>query len=221
MTGYSAAAKLRPMGDALLIVGGEVPQRNALESRLPSFRAVCAADSGLETAYDWGLYPDLIVGDMDSLTRPELLEIFPKAKTVLASRLKDETDTEMGLRLLFEAGYRDITVAGGGGGRLDHLLAVRSLFERIIRPREWWTANERVVFVDDLFEVVLPEGTIVSVFPLAAGAWGMKSSGLRWPLEGLVWGPGDFGVSNEAIGVPVRIEPGVGDLLVILPISGA
>jgi len=205
------------MEKALLVVGGEVPPKSAIESRFPSFRGVCAADSGLETVHAWGLEPDLIVGDMDSLTRPELLKAYPEAETRIVSRMKDETDTELGLRMLHERGYRDILLAGGGGGRLDHLLAIRALFERAIRPREWWTARERVILADGPVEATLSAGTIVSVFPLSRGASGMKSSGLRWPLQGLVWGAGEYGVSNEALGGPIRIESGIGDLLVVLP----
>lgn len=206
------------MDRALLVIGGETPPRSALAPLFGSFRTVCAADSGLEVVHDWGLRPDLIVGDMDSLTHPELLSAYPGARIVLADRAKDETDTEMGLRLLAESGRYEIFLAGGGGGRLDHLLAVRALFERTPRPREWWTARERVVLVDGPFDADLPSGTVVSVFPLARGARGMRSSGLRWSLDGLSWGPGDFGVSNEAVGGPVAVEPGEGDLLVVLPL---
>lgn len=207
------------MNKALLVVGGDAPAKSAVERRFPSFDFVCAADSGLEVAREWGLRPDLIAGDMDSLARPELLDEYPEAEKVVVSHLKDETDTELALRLLFEKGYRDVTVAGGGGGRLDHLLAIRSLFERPVRPREWWTARERVVLAEAPFEATLSAGSVVSVFPLARGARGMRSSGLRWPLEGLEWGPGGFGVSNEASGGRVRIEPGEGELLVILPLA--
>ena len=196
-----------------------MPPLSAIESRLNSFRGICAADSGLETARAWDVYPSLIVGDMDSITRPELIREYPEARTVIVAREKDETDTELGLRLLFEEGYRKILLAGGGGGRLDHLLAIRALFERPHRPREWWTARERVVLADGPFEVALPRGTIVSVFPLSPGARGMRSSGLKWPLDGLVWSAGECGVSNEATGGTVRIEPGVGDLLVVLPLG--
>lgn len=207
------------MERALLVIGGEAPPRVALEPLFKSFGAVCAADSGLEVVHDWGLSPSLIVGDMDSLTRPELLSAYPEARIVRADRAKDETDTEMGLRLLAETGRYEVFLAGGGGGRLDHLLAVRALFERMVRPREWWTARERVVLVDGPFEADLPPGTVVSVFPLARGARGMRSSGLRWALDGLSWGPGDFGVSNEASGGILRVEPGEGDLLVVLPLA--
>ncbi len=206
------------MDRALLVVGGEVPPRAALAPLFPSFRAVCAADSGLEAAHEWGIPPDLIVGDMDSLTRPELLAAYPGARIVRADRAKDETDTEMGLRLLAETGRYEVFLAGGGGGRLDHLLALRALFERSVRPREWWTARERVILADGPVEADLPAGATVSVFPLASGARGMRSFGLRWPLDGLAWGPGDFGVSNEAVGGRVRVVPGEGDLLVVLPL---
>lgn len=206
------------MDRVLLVTGGETPPRAALAPLFRSFRAVCAADSGLEVVHDWGLSPTLIVGDMDSLTRPELLTRYPAARIVRFDRAKDETDTELGIRLLSEAGEVEIIMVGGGGGRLDHLLAVRALFERALRPREWWTARERVVLVDRTFETNLPPGTTVSVFPLAEGAKGMRSTGLRWPLDGLCWGPGDFGISNEAPTGRIRVEPGTGALLIVLPV---
>jgi thiamine pyrophosphokinase len=45
----------------------------------------------------------------------------------------------------------------------------------------------------------------------------MESEGLAWPLSGLVWGPGGFGLSNEALGGRVRIRAGKGRLLVVRP----
>jgi thiamine pyrophosphokinase len=43
----------------------------------------------------------------------------------------------------------------------------------------------------------------------------MLSRGLAWPLEGLVWDAGGFGLSNESLGETVGIKAGKGDLLVI------
>jgi len=209
--------------EALLVAGGEAPRRERLESRLASFGLVCAADSGLDTLRSWGLEPDLIVGDMDSISDPRLLDLYPRAEVLRARRDKDETDTELGLSALSARGASRIVLAGGGGGRIGHLLALRALFERRPpdprpRPAEWQLANAQVHLVESGSRVELEAvpGALVSVFPLAAGAEGMSSEGLAWPLADLVWGPGDFGVSNVAVSGRFWARAGRGDILVIV-----
>jgi thiamine pyrophosphokinase len=205
--------------EALLVTGGEAPALARLEKRLPGFGLVCAADSGLDTLIGWGRDPDIIVGDMDSMADPGRLSLFPRARIIRASRDKDLTDTEMGLEALAEAGAGRIVLAGGGGGRLDHLLAIRALFEREApRPAEWHTAHEAVFLVPsgEARDLEAERGALVSVFPLAEGASGMASRGLKWPLAGLSWGPGGCGVSNVAAEGRFEVAAGRGDLLVVV-----
>lgn len=203
--------------EALLAIGSEAPPRGRLASRLDGFGLVCAADSGLDLLAAWGVEPDLVVGDMDSLSSLDLLSAYPRAEILRFPRAKDESDTELGLRILHERGAARVVIAGGGGGRIDHLLAIRALFERPLPPAEWHAARESIYLVAEgrRLEFQAAEGETVSVFPLSSGAEGMRSSGLRWPLEGLRWGPGDFGLSNEAAGGGVLVEAGRGSLLVV------
>ncbi len=210
--------------EALLVTGGEPPPRSRLESRFAGFGLVCAADSGLDTLVAWGLAPDIIVGDMDSVSSPALARCFPLARLIVESRDKDETDTELGLSALAASGADRIVLAGGGGGRLDHLLAIRGLFERRgsrPRPSEWHIAGEAAYLVEEGGRLALDAaaGSTVSVFPLAAGASLMTSDGLKWPLAGLSWGPGDSGVSNVAADGAFSVCAGRGDLLVVLLIA--
>jgi thiamine pyrophosphokinase len=205
---------------ALLAIGGQGPERVALEPLLPGFDFVCAADSGLDLLSRWALAPDLIVGDMDSVSSPALLDSYSGTELLRFPRDKDESDTELGLRLLFERGYRDVVIAGGGGGRIDHLFAIRALFERPERrPRAWFTdaAAIRLVEAGSRLELASEPGSLVSVFPLAPGAAGMESGGLKWPLSGLSWSAGGFGLSNEALGECFWVRAGRGDLLVVTP----
>jgi thiamine pyrophosphokinase len=62
-------------------------------------------------------------------------------------------------------------------------------------------------------------GATVSIFPLAGGSSHMHSEGLTWPIDGLAWGPGDFGISNRADSGQFSIRAGRGDLLVVLAVS--
>lgn len=202
---------------ALLVVGGEAPPLERLLRLEAPFDFLCAADSGLERLESWGLEPRIIVGDMDSLGDRAALGRHPAARVLVLSRDKDDSDTEAGLRLCREEGADEVVIAGGGGGRLDHLLAIRALFERRLRPAAWHLGGDSLYLVEEgrslAFEAAA--GSLVSVFPLAGGASGMGSEGLRWPLGGLSWGPGEQSLSNEALGGPVLVRAGRGDLLLI------
>ncbi len=199
----------------LLIVGGEAPNAALVGECRASVDVVAAADAGLERAFALGMTPDLFVGDVDSLADLGLLERLPPERKMLFPRDKDETDTEIGLRVLQERGCTDVVIAGGGGGRLDHLLSIAMLFEREKPPCRWITAHEDVYHVNDEADFEGWRGSTISVFPVGGPASRMSSEGLKWPLDGLVFTRGWAGVSNVATADRVRIRVGGGRLLVI------
>jgi thiamine pyrophosphokinase len=203
------------MARGLLVIGGSGPSPGILRECVRGSRLVIAADSGLDRCIAAGITPDLVVGDMDSLSDRALLEPFFPDKVIAFPHEKDETDTEIGVRLLFEKGCRAITIAGGGGGRIDHLLGVAALFERDPAPSRWVTDREdlRLVNGEAIFSGWL--GRTVSVFPLGERAAQMHSEGLQWPLDGLEFRRGFAGISNKAVADQVCISVGIGKLLVI------
>lgn len=203
------------MDSALLVTGGLAPEYSVLSSRMADFSFVCAADSGLDTLRAWGVRPDLVLGDFDSLHDPAVLAEYEGV--VRHPTDKDDTDTELGLKELRARGYGRVTMAGGGGGRLDHLFALRALFELPWGPDAWYAPGELVLRIRGPLELDLKDGGLISAFPTARGASGMRSEGLRWPLGGLRWGPGEFGISNRALGGKALITPGDGELIVVAP----
>ncbi len=199
----------------LLLIGGAGPGQDALALLARGMDLIVAADSGLEPALAAGLSPDLVVGDMDSLSDISLLDRFPPSHVLTFPRDKDETDTEIGLRIMKERGCADITLAGGGSGRIDHLLGIALLFERAAPPSRWLTDYEEVRLIEREAEFSGWRGCTVSIFPVGKRAARMRSEGLQWPLDGLVFRRGFGGISNRATADRVRITVGVGRLLVI------
>jgi thiamine pyrophosphokinase len=199
----------------LLCIGGSGPDSDMLGIDRAGFSLVAAADAGLLLALRLGLRPDLVVGDMDSLPDAGLLAGFPPQSVMRFSPDKDETDTEIGLRLLAGRGCDDVTIAGGGGGRMDHLLAIAALFERERPPRRWVTDREDIRLVDGPFHVEGWQGSTVSLLPLGAEVTGMSSEGLAWPLDGLSFRRGYGGISNRVVSTRLRVSPGNGRLLMI------
>lgn len=181
---------------------------------------IAAADSGLTAAEAAGLRPDWVVGDMDSLADLSRLDAYPPERVLRYGTEKDDTDTELALRLLWEKGCREVCLVGGGGGRLDHVLAVRALFEREPCPSRWITGGEDLLRVDSPGELRRdgPPGSLVSVFPLGTGPWEAESAGLKWPLAGLPWDRGFFALSNVAEDGFFAVRARRGCFLVVLPL---
>jgi thiamine pyrophosphokinase len=158
---------------------------------------------------------------MDSLDDTGRLDSYPPGRVLRYSHEKDYTDTELALKLLWEKGCHETWLVGGGGGRTDHLFALRALFEREPCPDRWVTAAEDIRCVKEggVLEPELPPGGIVSVFPLGEGPWAALSSGLKWPLDGLAWERGGFGISNVAAEGKFTITAKRGRFMVILPLG--
>jgi thiamine pyrophosphokinase len=170
---------------------------------------------------------------MDSLPDPETrLAPYPPETVFRYPAAKDFTDAELALSLLWDRGGGEIWLAGGGGGRTDHLLGIRSLFERDRSPARWITAAEDIRCVEGggplPAELTFPGGgspaepgpARVSVFPLGAGPWEAESEGLRWPLGGLPWDRGFFGLSNEAPLGSFTIRAVRGRFLAVIAVEG-
>jgi len=210
----------------IVITGGEGPAPGTLREIAAQADLIAAADSGLAAAEEAGLSPDWVVGDMDSLgdmvsrDDPARLGKYPLERVIRYPREKDFTDTELALALLREKGCDEIWLAGGGGGRVDHLFAIFSLFEADYPGVDrWFTRREEIRCLREgkALDAALPPGSLVSVFPVGAGPWAAESAGLKWPLDSLAWerGSGGLGLSNVAPEGAFQIRSVQGRFLVI------
>jgi thiamine pyrophosphokinase len=203
------------------ITGGEGPGLQTLKRLAEQADLIAAADSGLAVCEEAGLAPDWIVGDMDSLDDLKRLEKYPAERIIRHPRDKDLSDTELALSLLREKGCDEVWLSGGGGGRTDHLMAIRCLFEREKAPDRWYTAGEEIFRIESgqTFRADVPTGSLVSVFPLGSGPWEAESSGLKWPLPGVAWENGGFSLSNETEKSPFEVRSQKGNFMLIVHIT--
>ncbi len=199
----------------VVLTGGASPDRLHAEPFLRRAGRTVAADSGLDLAISYGFSPDLVVGDMDSLADLRTLDEFPADRVCRFDHDKDETDTEIALRMLFEEGFSRVALIGGGGGRLDHLMAIIALFDRDVRPSVWLTDEAFVCSLESEVELRGCAGRRVSFFPVGEGPCRMRSTGLQWALDGLLWRRGDVGVSNRITDDRMRVTMESGRLLMV------
>ena len=210
----------------IAFIGGEGPAPEILKELAAGADFLIAADSGLIAMEEAGISPHWIVGDMDSLgdmSRISLLEKYPPGIIQISPPEKDLTDTEIAINMLKEKGCDEIWLAGGGGGRIDHLFALRSLFEREHAPARWYTAREEIITIEEgtTFQKTMANGCMVSVFPLGSGPWAAESEGLKWPLNGLGWTRGAYGISNVTTDASFLIRSVRGRFMVIAPVDAA
>ncbi len=158
----------------------------AVASRLPEGAFVIAADSGLQQADVLCVPVDLLVGDLDSVD-PGRLDAARAAGTRVEQHPaeKDETDLELALDAAATRGARAVTVVGGHGGRLDHLLANLTV---LASPRwagfklDAWLGAAHVVVVRDEATLVGEPGSLVTLVALGGSAAGSAPKGCatRW-----------------------------------------
>ena len=194
---------------------------------------IVAADSGLLLAETAGVGIDWIIGDMDSLAEHgksglNRLDAYPPENIIRHPHDKDFTDTELAFSLLREKNCGTIWIIGGGGGRLDQLFGIRSLFERDDPPERWITAADDIRCIGAVNSLVSELSVShnsplcpVSVFPLGCGPWEAESSGLKWPLAGLPWARDFIAISNEAPDGTFTITVRQGRFLVMWPLVPA
>jgi thiamine pyrophosphokinase len=204
-------------GDPL---GGRILGR--LVPNLPAGATVIAADSGLVHAAVLGIAADLVVGDLDSVD-PDLLAHARAAGAEVERHpeVKDETDLALALDTALRHAPARVTVIGGHGGRLDHLLA-----NALLLAAPAYADLAIVAHLDDATVTVVRDearlwgrrGELVTLLPAHGAALGVTTHGLLYALEGDDLAPGSTrGVSNELVGGEAIVTVRSGTLLAVQP----
>jgi thiamine pyrophosphokinase len=209
---------------ALVFAGGDPPATTALRD-LPEVDVVIAADSGLAHARALGLAVDVVVGDLDSVTREDLdAAVAAGAAVERHPTAKDATDLELALLAARDRGAREIVVIGGHGGRLDHFLANLLLLGAPDLSGVHVSArvgDSTVTVVRDRAELAGVPGALCSLLPVGGPAEGVRTERLRFPLDRETLFPGSTrGVSNEFLTTTATVTLERGVLLAAVPRSG-
>jgi thiamine pyrophosphokinase len=134
-------------------------------------------------------------------------------------RDKNETDLELALDYAVEHEYQEIVIVAALGDRLDQTLGNLS---HATDPR-LSTLNlllddgiEQAFFCHDEAEVHGAPGDIVSLIPWGYEVTGVRTEGLKWPLNDETLFPYKTrGISNEMLGEVAHVHIRSGLLLVV------
>ena len=188
--------------NTVIFADGMVDNLELLTSILKSGDFLIAADGGLRHIRKLGLMPDLVIGDLDSVTEDDLKWFSENhVETRKFPEEKDQTDLELALLAAVDRGGDPIIVVGALGGRIDqtltniYLLLMPELQSMDVRFDD---GHEELFLIQNHAEVNGKTGDTVSLLPLLSPAKGIKTKGLRYPLRDEILFPErSRGVSNE------------------------
>ncbi len=203
----------KKMRRALVICNGEMLSKKAIAPLLHGVQFIVCADGGADKARKLGIRPDVIIGDLDSIS-PAARKLFSGVKTIRVES-QYSTDLEKALDYLLKHRYRSAVVVGAMGGRPDHSFSNLSILKKYHKRIHLLFADSlcdiqiidrRIVFESDL-------GSVVSLLPLGR-CDGITTTGLEFPLhnESLELGVRE-GTSNRVVSSPVKISFKKGSLL--------
>ena len=161
---------------AVIICGGNVGEY--ITEYISEGDFIVCADSGYDSAVKFGIRPDMLIGDMDSVKSD-----YKHEKTVVYPTHKDCTDSEIVIQYVKKHGYDEVLLFGMIGTRMDHTLANLGLLK--------YFCNENAKIIDAHNEIFLSDGEIilhgkksdtVSIIPFEGDLIGVTTENLEYPL---------------------------------------
>jgi len=198
-----------------IIANGTITDFEAIAELIKSYDVVIAADGGANHCHAMKIKPDLIVGDLDSIT-PKVKKSFTKIKTLKYASEKDETDLELSIHAALTYNPSQMTLFAASGDRLDHTLTNLYLLQRYPLKLFMETEREVLFVISKSTYIDCHEGQTLSLLPLGLPAKGVTTKGLKWELKNATLDNNCLSVSNVSLFEQVHISIKKGALLCCL-----
>ncbi len=205
---------------AVIFANGEIKDSHRLRGLLQPEDILIAADGGLHHLRALGLWPSVLVGDLDSVTPGDVQEAEDHGAVIKKFPVdKNETDLQLAIDFALHQGCSEIMIAGALGGRLDQtlgnifLLSRENLDDISIRLDD---GREEVFLIRSSAEIFGSAGDIVSLLPLDGTAYDVKTEELKYPLVYEKLFPDQTrGISNVMFSDHARVSLSRGTLICI------
>lgn len=206
------------MPTALILGNGSFPESLDIRQIQSNHRAhLICADGGAEKARELGLIPDLIVGDLDSVTTGTLEHFHSVGVKIEPIPDQENNDLEKCIRLLIRNDWRQFILTGFTGRRDDQTIATLQIAGKYMSRAQFliYTETAEIYLLNKgnwLFETA--SGQVISLFGFPR-ARQVTTAGLQFPLQAENLDRGSRGLSNVANGSAVQINFSGGHLLVV------
>ena len=199
------------MNRIAIIANGEFPGTDFPRYLIATADAVVCCDGAIDNYLDFsdGRLPDAIVGDMDSIVNPGRF-------TDIAVKIEEQDDADIAKAVKYACGRwpeaTQIQIFGATGKCEDHTIGNMSLlmeytrmFDLKDRIVEMVTDHGTVFAATDTLEMECGTGRKVSIFS-PDNSLKIKSSGLQWQTDDVVFDNWWKATLNRAVDDKVRLE---------------
>ncbi|WP_136807290.1 thiamine diphosphokinase [Desulfosediminicola flagellatus] len=207
----------------VIFANGKEPCPPDAVRRANSADFIIAADGGAEYCDNFGIVPDVLVGDLDSIAANLLKQYETEDVEIIRHPVrKDSTDLELALEIALERGAERIELYGALGGRWD--MSIANIF---LAGAGKFSGLEITLYgVDCQMHILQPLreqrfsnylNTPVTLLPLFGDVTGVSLQGFEYPLRGAKIVSGStHGVSNVIVERSATINHQDGVLLCII-----
>ncbi|HEX9025694.1 MAG TPA: thiamine diphosphokinase [Clostridium sp.] len=203
-----------------IVSGGTAPSEKLLRGYLNKVDFIIAADRGSECLYNYGIIPDLLLGDFDSVKKEILDTVKLEIKEVLEfPPEKDYTDTEIAILEAIKRGAKKIYLFGATGSRIDHTLGNIGLLlttKKRGATLEIIDDNNRLYLGEKKMKLFGKYGENISFHALCDKVKNFKIIGAKYNLETYDISLLDpRAICNEFVDTPIEISFEEGELLIL------
>lgn len=206
----------------IIFANGDFVPNSYTHVALQQAELIIAADNGARYCINHGILPDVLIGDLDSLS-PHILQELEVAETEIIRYPieKDATDLELALDYALQKEASQVTILGGLGGRWDMSLA--NIF--LLSHPKYAQIGIMIIGYDHLLYIVNADnpaklngraGDTISLLPLTPIVEGIETNNLRYPLEKQeLIASSTRGLSNQLMTDEGQVTLGSGVLLCV------
>jgi thiamine pyrophosphokinase len=199
--------------NVIIFANGEFPKHAVLQEKLRNSGMIICCDGSVQKLLDFGIEPNFIVGDMDSISEENKIKF---EKILIVDENQDTNDLTKAVNFCIKNGIKTLEILGATGEREDHTLGNISLL-----------AN----YADDFFSVKMftdygvftPisqtttfesfENQAVSIFSLTPETL-ITSGGLAYTIKNRQFHSWWEGTLNRSLGKQFTIEINSGKIIV-------
>ncbi len=188
----------------LIIASGNINNYFFLKELIDKHDFILCVDGGIDHVIDMDIKINLIIGDLDSISKKGLNYI--EEKNIEVERhpiIKNKTDTELAVSWMIERKFSEITMVGVIGSRMDHTLAniylLKYIFDNNIDGKII-DENNIIRYTDSFIKLKKIDGYNVSVIPVSNEGCIISLKGFLYELnKAHIPFASTLGISNKMV----------------------
>jgi thiamine pyrophosphokinase len=205
------------MKKCVILANGQPPLKSTFNYfSKKGYSTLICADGGANTAKKLNLLPDIIIGDLDSITR-EVFNYYKNKSTIIKIDRQNDTDVEKCLKYVIKKKFKEAVLVGATGDRLDHSICNLGIVIKYSPQIDITVIHQKSLLKSYTGNVILKTfpGEIISLYGINDRTK-ITSHGLKYRLKRLALPYGKKeSTSNIALADKVELNIKNGNILVV------